>query len=151
MSLNKEYWENRYQQFNLGWDIGYASPPLKEYIDQLTDKSIKILIPGAGFGYEAVYLFEQGFNNLTVLDIAAAPLQQLKSRCPDFPEEQLIEADFFETDLSGYDLVLEQTFFCALNPELRPAYVRKMHQILEQGGKIAGLFFDFPLTEKGPP
>jgi hypothetical protein len=26
-----------------------------------------------------------------------------------------------------------------------------MHEILNPGGKIAGLLFDFPLTEAGPP
>ena len=28
---------------------------------------------------------------------------------------------------------------------------KKMHELLNPGGKIAGLLFNFPLTEKGPP
>ena len=50
-----------------------------------------------------------------------------------------------------FDLVIEQTFFCALNPELRSNYVSKMETLLNPNGKIAGLLFDFPLTEAGPP
>lgn len=151
MMLNKAYWEGRYTDQNLGWDIGAVSTPLKEYIDQQTDKEQQILVPGAGFGYEAAYLYQSGFANTYVLDIAGKPLEKLLKICPEFPKNQLIEQDFFKADLYGFDLVLEQTFFCALNPELREAYVQKMYEVLKKGGRLAGLFFDFPLTEKGPP
>ncbi len=151
MTLNKEYWEDRYREERLGWDIGAVSTPLKTYIDQLTDKELKILVPGAGYGYEAVYLFRNGFKNTYVLDIAPTPLDAIRQQCPDFPEEQLLEADFFGLEESNFDLILEQTFFCALDPKLRPDYVRKMHDLLAVDGRLAGLFFDFPLTEQGPP
>ena len=151
MTLNKEYWEERYQQQRLGWDIGDVSPPLKAYIDQLSDKEQRILIPGAGNGYEAIYLFKKGFKNTYVLDIARQPLADIKRRCPEFPEEHLIEQDFFAAELHGFDLIIEQTFFCALDPMQRHSYAERMYQILKEGGKLAGLFFDFPLTENGPP
>ncbi len=48
-------------------------------------------------------------------------------------------------------MILEQTFFCALDPILRENYVSKMHELLSEKGKIAGLLFNFPLTEAGPP
>jgi thiopurine S-methyltransferase len=149
--LNKAYWEKRYAGQNLGWDIGSVSPPLKAYIDQLKNKELKILVPGAGYGYEAIYLFENGFKNAFVVDIAAPPLAEIRSKCPDFPKEQLLQIDFFELKLRDFDLVLEQTFFCALLPELRSSYVKKMHELLKEGGRLAGLLFDFPLTENGPP
>ena len=151
MTLNKDYWEGRYREQRLGWDIGAVSTPLKTYIDQLTDKELKILVPGAGYGYEAVYLFKSGFRNTFVLDIAPTPLEAIRQECPDFPEDQLLETDFFGLEESGFDLILEQTFFCALDPGLRPNYVQKMHELLATNGRLAGLFFDFPLSEQGPP
>lgn len=151
MELNKEYWEDKYTTDDLGWDIGHVSTPLKWYIDQITDKNLKILIPGAGKGYEAIYLFQQGFRNVYVIDIAKQPLEHIKTQVPDFPDHRLIEGDFFDLDLTDFDLVLEQTFFCALLPSLREKYALKMSQILKTGGKLAGLLFDFPLTETGPP
>jgi thiopurine S-methyltransferase len=30
-------------------------------------------------------------------------------------------------------------------------YVEKMHELLSKDGQLAGVLFDFPLTEKGPP
>ena len=65
-------------------------------------------------------------------------------------ENQIINSDFFELE-GKYDLIIEQTFFCALNPELREDYVRKMKSILNPKGKIAGLLFQFPLTAEGRP
>ena len=152
MKLNKEYWQDRYEARKTGWDMGMVSPPLAAYIDQLGDKELNILLPGAGMGYEAVYLAESGYEALTVLDIAAYPLESLKERLPSsFPTENLVEVDFFDFEARPFDLVLEHTFFCALPPQLRPQYVQKMNALLRPGGKLAGLLFDFPLTSDGPP
>lgn len=148
--LNKNYWSGRYQSKQTGWDIGYAATPIKTYIDQLDDKDLKILIPGAGNAYEATYLFDNGFKNTYVLDIAQEPLNNLKKRSTNFPKKQLINEDFF-SHKATYDLIIEQTFFCALSPKLRSDYAKQMHQLLRKNGKLVGLLFNFPLTEKGPP
>jgi len=51
------FWSSKYQEGQTGWDMGEVSPPIKAYIDQLTNKDLSILIPGAGNAYEAAYLF----------------------------------------------------------------------------------------------
>lgn len=150
MKLNSDYWENRYSNLEIGWDTGKITTPLKEYIDQIEDKSIKILIPGCGNGYEFEYLMNKGFSNAFVLDYAKIPLENLKKRISNYSENQLIHSDFFEHQ-GQYDLIIEQTFFCALDPELRSKYVKKMHSLLSPKGKLIGLLFQFPLTESGPP
>ena len=149
-SLTPEYWERRYLEGQTGWDVGHVSEPLRRIIDSLTDKSLRILVPGAGNGYEAAYLWEQGFRQVYLLDWAAAPLRRFAERYPDFPKEQLLQADFF-TLSESYDLILEQTFFCALDPEKRPAYVRQMHQLLRPGGRLRGVLFDRDFERPGPP
>ncbi|MDP3944402.1 MAG: SAM-dependent methyltransferase [Lutibacter sp.] len=148
--FDKTYWENKYHENATGWDIGYASAPLTDYFNQLRDKKLKILIPGGGNCYEAEYLFEQGFENIFVIDIAEQPLKNLKARFPNFPDHQLIHDDFFNHQ-GTYYLIVEQTFFCALDPVLRQKYVDKMAGLLAEKGKLAGLLFDFELTEDGPP
>ena len=150
MALDKAYWENRYTSEQIGWNIGYPSTPIQTYIDQLEDKTLKILIPGAGNSYEAEYLWNLGFKNIYVLDFARQPLENLKYRISTFPESQLLNIDFFELK-DSFDLILEQTFFCALSPDLRKNYVDKMHQLLNPKGKLVGLLFNFELTESGPP
>ena len=148
--MNDDFWSARYQQGNTGWDIGDISTPLKEYIDQLENKELKILIPGAGNSYEAEYLFNSGFWNVFVCDIAAEPLENLKKRVPDFPEPQLLHSNFFDLK-EEFDLILEQTFFCAIQPKNRPEYAIKASELLKTKGKIVGLFFDFELKPDGPP
>jgi hypothetical protein len=147
--MNKDYWEDRYKSNEIGWDVGTITTPLKEYVDQIEDKELKILIPGAGNGHEFDYLIEKGFSNITLIDIAEQPLESLKKRNPTYTKN-FIKDDFFNLDKT-FDLVIEQTFFCALNPELRAKYVKQMHSLLEENGKIVGLLFDFPLTDVGPP
>jgi thiopurine S-methyltransferase len=148
--FDKEYWSKRYENNDANWDLGAVSTPLKEYIDQLTDKNISILIPGAGNAYEAEYLFNKGFKNVTVIDIAEQPLNNIKKRLPSFPKENLIHVDFFEHD-KQYDLILEQTFFCALDPSLRKKYVDQMYQLLKPKGKLTGVVFTDPLNSDKPP
>ncbi len=149
-STAAEYWSARYRENQTGWDIGAISTPLKTYIDQLGNKEQKILIPGAGNAYEAEYLFRKGFKNVYVAELAEEPLQNLQKRVPEFPQEQLLHIDFFEVE-GSYDLILEQTFFCALPVDRRADYARKAFELLRNKGKIVGLLFTFELAEDGPP
>src|SRR5690606_31630785 len=148
--MNKAYWESRYQEAATGWDIGKVSPPIKSYVDQLTDKNLRILIPGGGNSYEAEYLWSQGLHNVFVNDFAEQPLLHLKERAPNFPQSNLLLKDFFEID-QQFDLILEQTFFCALTPDKRPAYAEKMNELLLPEGRLAGLLFNTYFEKEGPP
>lgn len=149
-SFDKTYWKSRYKSNTIGWDLGNISNPIKGYVDQLTDKTLKILIPGAGHSYEAEYLWTLGFKNTYVLDIAKEPITNFLSRVPEFPKSNCLHLDFFDLD-DSFDIIIEQTFFCALNPILRMAYVSKMCDLLSDNGKLLGLLFNFELTETGPP
>ncbi len=150
MKLNKEYWKSRYQNKQTGWDIGFASPPIINYIDQITDLSIKILIPGCGNAYEAEYLFNKGFKNIFLLDMADEALQSFKDRVPEFPLDHLICTDFF--DYTGtFDLIIEQTFFCALIPSQRNKYIHKIQSLLAPKGKLVGVLFSREFDHNGPP
>lgn len=148
--MDSSYWNERYIADNFPWDLGKISQPLEAYFDQLTDKNLKILVPGAGNAHEVEYLFSSGFHNVHLLDWAESAVQNFLKKVPDFPKENVYQIDFFDHE-TEYDLIVEQTFFCALRPEMRPKYVKKMSELLQDGGKLAGLLFDFPLTEKGPP
>ncbi|WKD85531.1 Thiopurine S-methyltransferase [Polaribacter huanghezhanensis] len=150
MNFNEIFWENKYKANKIGWDLGEISPPLKAYIDQLTNKNLKILIPGGGNSHEAVYLFKKGFKNVFVVDLSKIPLENIQKRIPDFPPEQLIHGNFFDLN-NHFDLILEQTFFCAIDPNLRSNYAVKMKELLLENGKLVGLLFDAKLNDDHPP
>jgi SAM-dependent methyltransferase len=148
--LPAQFWDSLYTNHETAWDIGSVSPPLKEYIDQLTDKNIRILIPGAGKSYEAVYLAENGFTDVTVIDISPVLTKSLHEKiAQSYPFIKIITGDFFELN-DAFDLILEQTFFCTLHPSLRENYINKIKELLTGNGKLAGVLFNRDF-ENGPP
>jgi SAM-dependent methyltransferase len=150
MNEIQEFWNNRYKENSTGWDLGQVSPPIKEYFDQVFDKNLKIIIPGCGNAHEAEYLHNKGFKNVFLVDIAPLALENFSKRVPDFPKDHLINADFFK-HYGQYDIMVEQTFFCAINPTLRKDYAEHAAKILKPGGKLIGLLFDDELTANHPP
>jgi methyl halide transferase len=147
--LDQTYWDDQYKAKATGWDLGLVSPPIQKLIDTIEDKNSAILIPGGGNSYEAEYLLQQGFTNITVIDIAPTLIEVLQKKFINQPHIKIILGDFFEHQ-GQYDWIIEQTFFCALPPTMRPKYVWKMHQLLAPKGKIAGLLFNREF-EEGPP
>lgn len=149
-SFTPEYWDERYSNEQTGWDIGYISTPLKEYFDQLTDKNMKILVPGAGNGHEVEYLFGKGFKRTYLLDFSLKSIQNFKKRNPNVPDKNLIQENFFHHS-GQYDLIIEQTFFSAISPSMRVEYAKKCYDLLENQGKMAGLLFGHQFDFEGPP
>jgi len=150
-ATSQTYWNNRWLTQETGWDMGHASPPLIRFAQQLADKDISILIPGCGNAHEAVYLLDNGFTNITLLDISPLLVNDLIKRFFPYINKglQVICDDFFD-HRGQYDLILEQTFFCALHPSLRNAYVKHMHELLRPHGVLAGLLFNKEIPD-GPP
>ncbi|MEO6316232.1 MAG: methyltransferase domain-containing protein [Chitinophagaceae bacterium] len=151
-TFDAAYWSNRFGKGDTPWDIGQVSRPLKEYFDQLNDKKISILIPGCGNGYEAAYLLENGFTNITVIDISPILTAALAVKFSNYTGTRLkiVTGDFFELG-GSFDLVVEQTFFCALHPSLRKQYVLQMHRLLSEHGKLSGVLFNKAFDNAGPP
>lgn len=145
---DKQFWEDQYQSGQMGWDIGEVSPPLKDYIDQIKNRHLQILIPGAGNSYEASYLLKNGFTDITVMDIAPTVVKRLKEKFHS-SNLQVIEGDFFQ-HFDHYDLVLEQTFFCAFDPSLRKNYALHAYDLLKPKGKLVGVLFNHQF-DFGPP
>ncbi len=140
----------RWAMDQTGWDLGEVSPPIKTYIDQLKNKDVAILIPGCGNAYEAEYLSKQGFTNITLIDIAELACKRLQQKFHNNHAVKVVCEDFFNHQ-GSYDLILEHTFFCAINRGLREKYVSKMFDLLNEGGRIAGLLFASEFESEGPP
>lgn len=147
---DKEYWEEKWISQKTGWDIGYPSPAIEEYILQYPNKEASILIPGCGNAYEVEFLWNLGFKNIAVLDISPTAVKILNEKYKDRKGVSVICEDFFEHQ-GKYDLIIEQTFFCALHPSLRLQYVEKMHDLLNEDGRIIGVMFNRNFEKEGPP
>ncbi len=150
MYSTAHYWDQQYIYKKTGWDIGYASPSIVAYFDQVFDKSKRILIPGAGNAWEAEYLWNNGFQNIFVLDFSQEAIRTFKTRMSHFPESHIICEDFFQHNES-YDIIVEQTFFSSLPIKMRPNYVLQMQYLLQENGKVIGLLFNHHFNKDDPP
>ena len=146
--LDSVFWDNKYLNNEDGWDIGKPTPIFVDYESELIEKS-KILIPGCGRGYDAMYLSSRG-HNVDALDFSSLALSYLKKKAIKKKLKlNIINEDFFSISKKyncHYDYIFEYTFFCAIQTEYRQEYVEKCHSILKDGGKIIAIFL--PLTTK---
>lgn len=149
--MNAKFWNDKYIHQQTGWDLQSVSPPIENYFKENNiAKSVRILIPGCGNAYEAEFLLSQGFNNITLIDIAETLTAILKEKFKKNPEITIITGDFFQ-HTATYDYIIEQTFFCAINPIMRQNYVTKMHELLQPNGKLVGVLFASEFENEGPP
>ncbi len=149
----REDWQGYYDEDDLRWDIGEVSPPLKRLWEDGTLQSGRMIIPGCGQGHEVMFFAEQGFD-VTGVDYTDGGVTLLRNNLKQAGlEARVIQSDFFELDTSHngyYDLMLEQTFFCAIHPRDRSRYVETALRILKPGAILAGLFYNTG-EEDGPP
>ncbi|MGB0837959.1 MAG: SAM-dependent methyltransferase [Flavobacteriaceae bacterium] len=149
--LNQSYWDERYESNNTPWTLNCVSPAITEFLRvKNPSKEAKILIPGAGLSPDAHYLYSNGFKNVFVLDLSKTSIEQFISNYPEFPKDQIIHENFFEHH-DQYDLIFEQTFFCALPLSINPKYPAKVTELLQPKGILFGLFFLGDLSQGGPP
>jgi methyl halide transferase len=100
--------------------------------------------------YEVDYLLQKGFVNITVIDIAPTLVNKLQKKYAGNQYVKVVLGDFFD-HAGEYDLILEQTFFCALEPSFRMNYKNKMHSLLSSNGKLTGILFDKEFEGASPP
>ena len=74
---NDKFWNQCYIDSNTGWDIGKVTPVFKHWADNLEKKS-KILVPGAGNGYDPLYFSSIG-HDVTAVDFSKEAVNKMKS------------------------------------------------------------------------
>ena len=149
-ALTQFFREAKWQSQSTGWDIGQPSPAIVEYMLEYSKKDAPILIPGCGNAYEAEFLVENGFTNITLIDIAPKAIELLTEKFINTSEVTIICGDFFQHQ-GNYDLMIEQTFFCAIPPNKREEYAEKTASLLNESGKIIGVLFNTTFEKEGPP
>ncbi len=93
--LGEEFWNQRWKNEETGWDTGHASPALVNYLETLSDKSLRVLIPGCGNAYEAEEMIKLGFTNITLIDISEEACERLKLKFINHKEVKIFCEDFF--------------------------------------------------------
>jgi len=145
-------WEMRYQAGETGWDRGASSPALSAWLQSGgLEHGSRILVPGCGRGHEVVHLAGLGFQ-VTGIDIAPSAITHLQKALTDKGlKAAVLHADLFEyRPAHAFDAVYEQTCLCAIQPEQREAYERRLHTWIRPGGALFALFMQTGAGD-GPP
>src|SRR5262245_42732835 len=147
-SSRPDFWETRYRDRFTPWDAGGVPQALQDHLPQLA-AGARILIPGCGSAYEALFLAERGFDVIAI-DFSPAAVEAAKGVMGRFADRVRL-ADFFDFDAGApFDTIYERAFLCALPPKLWPGYPGRCTELLRPGGAIAGFWF-FAETPRGPP
>lgn len=153
MDLSADGWNARYVQGRTPWELGTVAPPFVWALRERRVRPGRLAIPGCGCCHELLYFARHGFE-VTGFDIAPEACRKAEEMVAAAGlRVQIVCGDFFALDArydAAFDAVLEQTFYCAIDPRFRPKYVETVRRILRPHGKLFGLFFAIDDTD-GPP
>jgi len=146
-SSRPEFWDVRYACGETPWDFHGVPAALKAFLKE--SRPGTVLIPGCGAAYEVRAFHEAGWR-IAAIDFSPVAVKRARSELGRLAN-CVVQGDFFTHDLGAdrFDVIYERTFLCALPPELWPAYVNRMAQLLRPDGKLVGIFLYG--EEKDPP
>lgn len=131
-----EFWQQRFEKNETGWDRGSPSPQLLAWLDSGELQPCRIAVPGCGAGWEVAELVKRGFD-VTGLDYTAAAVEKTRALLTAHG----LQAEVIQEDVLTYqperkfDAVYEQTCLCAIHPEHWVAYSQQLrHWLKPQGG-----------------
>ena len=149
------FWNKRYLDNNIAWDIGSPTPILTDYLKK-NKKIGKVCVLGCGNGYDAME-FSKFKNDVYAVDFANEALKNLKQESDrNNLMINLVNEDIFNLQKDYpifFDLVFEYTCFCAIDPIRRQEYFDVVHGVLRKGGLLFAIFIplDKELSDDGPP
>ncbi len=147
-------WEQRYRAGTTHWDLGGPPPTLLRVLERLgPPRARRVLVPGAGYGHDALAFARAGFR-VTAVDCAPSACAEMRARAQRAGLAlEVLEADVLAlpTQLDGrFDLAWEQTCLCTFPPERRADYVRALRRALTPEGELDALLWNHGQPD-GPP
>lgn len=120
---------------------------------------MRALVPGCGRAYDALALARHGFASVVALDVSASACEAARTEIGSVADEARLRVDvrcedFFalQPERDGtYELIWDNTFLCALVPEVREQWAAQMKALLAPGGELITCVFPIGAREGGPP
>lgn len=137
------YWSARYREGETAWDLGGPCPVLVALLDTPhAPPKGRVAFPGCGRGHDVAHWRARGYDAFG-FDFAV--------RSDDPPIEPL---DIFELGARHprkFDVVVEYTCYCAIDPARRAEYAASLRAALRPGGTLVALLFPVEVRPGGPP
>ncbi|WP_323122802.1 methyltransferase domain-containing protein [Burkholderia alba] len=141
------FWDERFERGVTPWDMASAPPAFVAFASRHARR--RVLIPGCGSAYEALWLAQAGWP-VRAVDFSAQAVSAAREQLGE--HAAIVEqADFFAYEPPFVpEWIYERAFLCAIPKTLWPDYATRMAALLPKGALLAGFFF-FGETPKGPP
>jgi SAM-dependent methyltransferase len=146
-------WEADYARQTDGWDLGEPTPVFKRLLLQGQLTPGRMIVLGAGRGYDARLFARHGFR-VTAVDFASEAAKEMQRLADPAAPVEIIQQDIFtlpEAFNSSFDYVLEYTCFCAIDPNRRAEYADLVTRLLKPNGIYIDLAFPLDERKGGPP
>jgi len=146
-------WEADYARHTDGWDLGEPTPIFKRLATSGQFKPGRMIVLGAGRGYDAREFARHGFA-VTAVDFALPAVQEMYRLADPAAPVEILQHDIFtlpETLNHSFDYVLEYTCFCAIDPKRRVEYADLVTRLLKPDGIYIDLAFPLDRRKGGPP
>ena len=148
-----QFWQELYETNNSPWDMGHETPVFRRLAESGQFPPGKMMVLGAGAGYDAHLFARHGFE-VTAVDFAETAVVQMKAlENPQYPIT-IIQGDIFELPKSmthQFDYILEYTCYCAIHPKRRDEYADLAFRLLKPNGRWIALSFPIGKRSGGPP
>lgn len=151
-----EYWEKLYRENGDDWSLGKPSLPLIHFFKHpLCPKKGRVLVPGAGRGYDAAEWARRGYETMAV-DFAQTAFEELSLLAEKYPKLSVLKLDLFDLSPKStetFDLIYEYNCFSSIHPGRRDEYFEVWHKMLKDDGIIVALFYPLIISTnlEGPP
>ncbi len=127
----------------MSWDLGEPTPVFNQWINSERNK-LSICILGAGNGWDALNFAEKG-HYVTAVDFADSAIANMSKMAEKLDVKlNLLHSDIFNIGKlyhDTFDIVLEYTCYCAIDPSRRIDYVNLVDRILKPDGRLVALLF----------
>jgi len=148
-----DYWNQIYQSMpKPNWDLGEASLAFQDMLPRLKLPKSRILVLGCGEGHDAA-LFANAGHVVTAVDFSAEAIQKAQQNYGHLENLTFIKDDIFNLPHEwnySFDLIIEHTCFCAIEPHRRISLVKLWRRLLHEEGQLMAVFFAM-LKRAGPP
>ncbi|XP_057781268.1 thiocyanate methyltransferase 1-like isoform X2 [Salvia miltiorrhiza] len=147
-------WDKCWDEGLTPWDLGSPTPVLVHLHNTGSLPKGRALVPGCGSGYDVVAIAcaECHVVGLDVSDNAIKKAMELMSGSPKAEHCTFLKTDFFTwCPDQPFDLIFDYTFFCAIEPELRSLWAKKISDLLKPDGELITLMYPIDDHEGGPP
>lgn len=148
----EKFWTNIYQTEEPKWELNKPAPAFEDILPRIKLQRSRILVLGCGSGNDAAFFARHG-HTVTAVDISAEALDRAKEKYKDLSNITWIQSDIFKLGRdheASYDLIVEHTCYCAIDPSQRNALVMLWKRLLAEGGQLLGVFFAMERRDAPP-